>query len=79
VHQGGAPTDILNFASDHEMTYPIIPMDAEQGDLIAREFGMAPNIPTTFIYDKTGARRKNQVGPLDDTELHKILDTLLAE
>jgi thiol-disulfide isomerase/thioredoxin len=71
-----APNDILNFASDHEMTFPIIPID----DNIARQFGMMPNIPTTFIYDKTGAQRQTSpVGPLDDGELHQILDTLLAE
>ncbi len=70
-----APTDLLNFASDHEMTYPIVPID----DSVARHFGLAENIPTTFIYDKSGARRKNQVGPMDDEELKGILDRLLAE
>jgi thiol-disulfide isomerase/thioredoxin len=62
------PNEILNFASDHEMTYPIIPMDDSQGVELSRHFGLAANLPTTFIYDKTGARRKNQVGPLDDRD-----------
>lgn len=69
------PNAVLNFASDHYMTYPIVPID----DAIARQFGMAPAIPTTFIYDKKGARRENHTGPLEEYELREILDRLLAE
>jgi thiol-disulfide isomerase/thioredoxin len=74
-----AATDLLNFASDHEMTYPIIPMDATNGALVARNFGMAENIPTTFIYDKAGTRRTTHTGPLADDDLKHILDQLIAE
>ena len=70
-----ANVDLLNFASDHEMTYPIVRID----DAVARHFGMPANIPTTYIYDKQGTRRVNHLGPLDDRELARILDELLAE
>jgi thiol-disulfide isomerase/thioredoxin len=72
-------SDLLNFASDHEMTYPIITIDGQQGDEIARNFGQPANIPTTFVYDKTGARRMNNTGALEADELRAILERLLAE
>jgi thiol-disulfide isomerase/thioredoxin len=74
-----SPAQLLNFASDHEMTYPIVTMDGDQGNDIARNFGMPSNIPTTFVYDKTGARRMNNTGSLEADELRAILDRLLAE
>jgi thiol-disulfide isomerase/thioredoxin len=69
------PHAVLNFASDHEMTYPIGPID----DTIARNFGVAEAIPTTFVYDRKGQRVENHLGPLEDYELRAILDKLLAE
>ncbi|MCA1570416.1 MAG: TlpA family protein disulfide reductase [Chloroflexi bacterium] len=70
-----ANPDLLNFASDHEMTYPIVRLD----DTIARTFGMPANIPTTYVYDRKGNRRIDHLGPLDGDELTGILDQLLAE
>lgn len=70
-----APTDLLNFASDHEMTYPIVHLD----ETIARHFGVPGNIPTTYVYDKHGSRRIDHTGALDERELQAILDGLLAE
>jgi thiol-disulfide isomerase/thioredoxin len=75
LQEDASPSDILNFASDHEMTYPIVPID----DTIARQFGLANNIPTTFIYDKGGERRLDHVGGLDEDDLRRTLDQLLAE
>jgi len=69
------PSRLLNFASDHEMTYPIVPLD----DQLARHFGVPSNIPTTFIYDKHGSRRINHLGALDESELASILDQLIGE
>ena len=67
--------DILNFASDFEMTYPVVRLDQE----LALEFGLPPNIPVTFVYDKHGKRRLNKVGALEEQELAGLLDRLLAE
>ena len=69
------PGALLNFASDHEMTYPIVYLD----DKIARSFGVPGNIPTTYIYGKNGERRTNNVGALSEADLRGILDALLAE
>lgn len=66
---------LLNFASDHEMTYPIVRLD----DGFARRFGVAGNIPTTFIYDQTGKRVHNEVGAMTEQELQGHLDRLLAQ
>lgn len=68
------PTDLLNFASDHEMTYPIVRLD----DSLARHFGVPQNIPTTYIYDQRGVRVANHLGALDERELEKILESLLT-
>lgn len=66
---------LLNFASDHEMTYPIVRVD----DAFARRFGLAGQIPTTFVYDKRGNRVHNRVGELTEAELQKLVDDLLAQ
>jgi thiol-disulfide isomerase/thioredoxin len=70
-----SPADLLNFASDHAMTYPIVRLDEE----IARRMGVPGNLPTTYVYDRQGSRRVNQVGALDERELEGYLDQLLAE
>jgi len=69
------PSRLLNFASDNEMTYPIVYLD----DKLARHFGVPSNIPTTFVYDKHGSRRINHLGALEEAALTEILDELLAE
>jgi thiol-disulfide isomerase/thioredoxin len=70
-----ANTDLLNFASDHEMTYPIVRIDS---DLASALGGVPANIPTTYIYDRSGKRVVNHLGVLDEDELARILDSLLA-
>jgi len=70
-----AAVDLLNFASDHEMTYPIVRLD----EMLARHLGVPGNLPTTYVYDKTGTRRINEVGAMEEHELQAILDRLLAE
>ena len=70
-----APDALLNFESDHEMTYPVVPLD----NTVMRQFGMMDNIPTTYIYDKSGTRRASQVGAYDEDRLRSILDQLIAE
>jgi len=70
-----ATVDLLNFASDFEMSYPILLVD----DLLARNFGLAGNIPTTYIYDKTGKKVVSRVGGLEESELEFELQRLLAQ
>jgi thiol-disulfide isomerase/thioredoxin len=73
LQEDAANTELLNFASDYEMTYPIVHIEED----IARKFGLADSIPTTFIYDKTGRRKVNRVGELREQELQSYLDELL--
>jgi thiol-disulfide isomerase/thioredoxin len=65
---------LLNFMSDHELTYPVVKADNEI--LAAFEFPSA--LPTTFIYDKSGKVRLVHRGPLDEQQLAGHLDKLLA-
>lgn len=67
--------DLINFQSDWEMTYPSVLVDAK----IATAYNVPSNIPTTYIYNKHGARVRNQLGGLDEAELTAILEKLIAE
>ena len=65
---------LLNFMSDHELTYPVV--KADNDILAAFEFPSA--LPTTFIYDQRGKVRLVHRGPLDEQQLAGHLDKLLA-
>ncbi len=67
--------DLLNFQSDFEMTYPAVLVDTK----IAASYSVPDRIPTTFIYNKNGARVRSEEGGLEEAELSAILDKLLAE
>lgn len=66
------PGILLNFMSDYEMTYPVIPATNE--NLLA--FGYPEAIPTTFIYDRAGNRHTTRRGALHEEELRDILHEL---
>lgn len=66
------PGILLNFMSDYEMTYPVIP--ATNDNLLA--FGYPEAIPTTFIYDRAGNRHTTRRGALAEAELREILGAL---
>lgn len=67
------PGILLNFMSDYEMTYPVIPATNE--NLLA--FGYPEAIPTTFIYDRTGKRHTMRRGALEEKELREVIDELV--
>ena len=67
------PGILLNFMSDYEMTYPVIP--ATNDNLLA--FGYPEAIPTTFIYDRGGTRHTMRRGALEEPELREVLDALV--
>ncbi len=73
--EDASSADLLNFASDHEMTYPIVRLENE----IARAYDFPPNIPVTFIYDKKGRRALHKVGTLSEAELSAQIEKLLAQ
>ena len=67
------PGILLNFMSDYEMTYPVIPATNE--NLLA--FGYPEAIPTTFIYDRAGNRHTMKRGALEEKELREVIDELV--
>lgn len=69
------PGQLLNFMSDYEMTYPVIPATSE--NLLA--FGYPEAIPTTFIYDRAGNRHTTRRGALHEQELRDILHALVRQ
>ncbi|MEZ4364930.1 MAG: TlpA disulfide reductase family protein [Kofleriaceae bacterium] len=72
------PQTLLNFMSDFEIAYPIV--RATPAIATAFDYPRAiTGIPTTYVYDRQGNRRKIEVGPMNEHELRAVLDTLLAE
>lgn len=66
---------LLNFQSDHLMSYPVIRDTPE----ILSSYGNPQNLPTTYIYDRRGKRVHSHVGLLRAEQLAKIIDPLLAQ
>jgi thiol-disulfide isomerase/thioredoxin len=65
---------LLNFQSDNEMTYPVV---RESSDILM-SYDYPRNLPTTFIFDRTGRKVYNHVGALQATKLVEILDPLVG-
>ena len=65
---------LLNFMSDHELTYPVIRANGE----ILAAFDYPNALPTTFIYDRHGKIHLVHKGPLEEDALAATLDKLLA-
>jgi thiol-disulfide isomerase/thioredoxin len=68
-------SDLLNFQSDYEMTYPIV--RANSDILVSYNYPQA--LPTTFIYNRGGKQVYSHVGPLDQSTLTQVLDQYVAE
>jgi thiol-disulfide isomerase/thioredoxin len=72
---------LLNFQSDHEMTYPVVRVNPD----ILLSFNYPESLPTTFIFDRGGHRidvDNNQqffhLGAISERRLSSVLDTLVA-
>jgi thiol-disulfide isomerase/thioredoxin len=66
---------LLNFQSDHEMTYPVV---RQNSDLMV-SYNYPDAIPTTFLYDRHGKQVFTRSGALHSAELEPMLDKLLAQ
>jgi thiol-disulfide isomerase/thioredoxin len=66
---------LLNFQSDNEMSYPVVRANAE----IMRAHRFGGNLPTTYIFDRTGKRIFSKVGALHEAQLVRMLDPLIAQ
>jgi len=64
---------LLNFMSDHDMTYPVVPAT----DDIQLAF-MRPNrFPTTYVFDGKGNQVTWKVGQMSEAELSGVVESLL--
>ena len=69
-------SDLLNFQSDYEMTYPVV---RGNSDLLT-SFHYPQALPTTFIFDRSGRQvGKPRVGAISPTDLATTLDQLVAQ
>jgi thiol-disulfide isomerase/thioredoxin len=65
---------VRKFMSDYGVNYPVIPMTPELQDAFAN-----PNaLPTTFVYDTTGALYAERRGALEIGEIEAMLDDLFT-
>ena len=67
--------DLLNFQSDHEMTYPTVRANS---DLMV-SYNYPDALPTTFVFDRGGKQVFSHVGPVRQRELEALLAQLVAQ
>jgi thiol-disulfide isomerase/thioredoxin len=65
---------LLNFQSDHEMTYPVIRANSD----ILVSYSYPGALPTTFVFDRGGKQVYSHVGPLKTDQLERLLEPLLT-
>ena len=65
-------SQLLNFTSDFEMSYPVVRMSSD----INVSYHYPDRLPTTFVFDKTGKQVLSQVGALSDSQLDSLLEQL---
>lgn len=73
---------LLNFQSDHEMTYPVVRINPE----LLSAFDDPGQLPTTFIFDRQGHKvdvdgdkRFFHLGAISEKRLSAVLDQLVAK
>ena len=66
---------LLNFASDHDMTYPVVRANS---DLMV-SYNYPDALPTTYVYDRHGKQVFTHVGPLRESDLDSLLGQLVAQ
>ena len=64
---------LLNFMSDHDMTYPVIPATQD----IQFAFQYPNRFPTTYVFDGKGNQVTWKVGQMSEAELSGVVDSLL--
>lgn len=67
-------TTLLNFMSDHDMTYPVIPVTPE----LQLAFRYPANYPTTYVFDGHGNQRAWKIRPMSEAELAGVIDGVLG-
>ncbi len=69
-------SDLLNFQSDYEMTYPVV----RSNPSIMASFNSPQALPTTFVFDRFGHQvGRARVGSINSDDLAATLDELVAQ
>jgi thiol-disulfide isomerase/thioredoxin len=68
--------ELLNFASDNEMTYPIV---RENSDIRMSFIDDMDNLPTTLIFDRAGKQVFGRPGALSEQRLSELIEPLVAK
>ena len=66
---------LLNFQSDHNMTYPIVRATRQ----LMSTYEEPSSLPTTFVYSRGGKQVFNRVGALRESELDSLVAQLVAQ
>jgi thiol-disulfide isomerase/thioredoxin len=67
--------ELLNFQSDHEMTYPVVRVTSD----LMSSYHYPQSLPTTFVYDRHGKQVFSRVGALQDSDIDSLLGQLVAQ
>lgn len=68
-------TELEAFAREFGLRYPVIRLDYEVGDA----FGLPRGYPTTYVYDRTGRLRFEEMRAIREAPFEKLITELLAE
>lgn len=70
------PSYVVNFAQTRKLPFAVA---IDNTGAVARAWGDVQLTPTTFVVDKRGQIVKRYVGEPDFAELHRLIESLLAE
>ena len=70
------PALVWRFAQERQLPFGVV---IDNSGVIAKAFDDVRLTPTTYLIDKRGAIVKRYVGAPDFSELHRLLEKLLAE
>lgn len=71
--RGDTTEDVIEFRDEFELTFPLI---VDEGDVINDEYGIV-NRPSTFILDQDGVIVFRHFGPIVESQITEVLDTLI--
>jgi thiol-disulfide isomerase/thioredoxin len=66
---------ILNFASDNEMSYPIVRINSD----ILTSYQYPDSLPTTYVFDRGGKQVFRRIGSVSESTLSDVLAPLVAQ